>query len=159
MYVYNTYKKNISILGATYDQVALHIGQRMTRCSTYVACSRATRLSGLYIIGSFKPPTKAKPEKDAAFKELVNMQTNKLLLSRYETQYVRDANVKYIIAYQNVQSFIRHKSFVKNNPIFTDAHFLIFTETWLHKNSQNLNLDHFEMFANLCGNQNVAKPF
>ncbi|XP_050307506.1 uncharacterized protein LOC126744192 [Anthonomus grandis grandis] len=36
--------------GATYEQVAVHIGNGMTRTSTYVACSRATKLSGLYII-------------------------------------------------------------------------------------------------------------
>ncbi|XP_050303297.1 uncharacterized protein LOC126741056 isoform X3 [Anthonomus grandis grandis] len=67
--------------GATYKQVAVHVGNRMTRTSTYVACSRATKLSGLYIIGNFKAP-KPVTEKDAAYKELVNMQENKLITSR-----------------------------------------------------------------------------
>ncbi|XP_050313018.1 uncharacterized protein LOC126748056 isoform X30 [Anthonomus grandis grandis] len=67
--------------GATYKQVAVHVGNRMTRTSTYVACSRATKLSGLYIIGNFMAP-KPVTEKDAAYKELVNMQENKLITSR-----------------------------------------------------------------------------
>ncbi|XP_050313051.1 uncharacterized protein LOC126748095 [Anthonomus grandis grandis] len=144
--------------GATYEQVAVHIGKGMTRTSTYVACSRATKLSGLYIIGKFKAPKPA-TEKDAAYKELVNMQENKLLTSNYNTQYLNDSNVKYIIAYQNVQSLPKNLNFIKNNPIFKDAHFLIFVETWLYKNKKNIKLNDFEVFANLSNDRPVSKPF
>ncbi|XP_050303800.1 uncharacterized protein LOC126741439 [Anthonomus grandis grandis] len=144
--------------GATYEQVAIHISSRMTRSSTYVACSRATKLSGLYIVGNFKAP-KPPNEDNAAFKELVSMQTNKLITSKYDTQFIKDSNVKCIIAYHNVQSFSKNISLISNNPIFKDAHILIFVETWLHKNKQNLKLNNFEIFANLINDQSVSKPF
>ncbi|XP_050309271.1 uncharacterized protein LOC126745458 isoform X1 [Anthonomus grandis grandis] len=145
--------------GATYEQVVVHIRKQMSRSSVYVACSRVTKLSGLYIIGQFKAP-RPPTDKDVAFKELKNLQTNKLLISRYENQFVKDVHVKNVIAYQNVQSLSKNLKFIKNNPIFKDAHLLFFVETWLHKNNTtNIEINGFECFANLFSNENVSKPF
>ncbi|VDN22993.1 unnamed protein product [Gongylonema pulchrum] len=42
--------------GQTYPSVVVHLTARMTCDLLYVALSRATSLSGLFIIGSFQPP-------------------------------------------------------------------------------------------------------
>ncbi|RWS10742.1 uncharacterized protein B4U79_00026 [Dinothrombium tinctorium] len=42
--------------GGTYQAVAVHLSQKMRRSEIYVACSRVTKLSGLYLTGKFMPP-------------------------------------------------------------------------------------------------------
>jgi len=42
--------------GGTYEKVVVNLKKGMTRSELYVACSRATKASGLYLIGDFVPP-------------------------------------------------------------------------------------------------------
>ena len=48
----------------TYEKVAVNLKKGMTRSELYVACSRATKASGLYLIGDFAP-TKPPERNDA----------------------------------------------------------------------------------------------
>ncbi|VDN37029.1 unnamed protein product [Gongylonema pulchrum] len=51
--------------GQTYPSVVLHTAQRMNRALLYVALSRVTSLSGLYIIGEFKTPRQIATQRSA----------------------------------------------------------------------------------------------
>ncbi|CAF4785616.1 unnamed protein product, partial [Rotaria sp. Silwood2] len=42
--------------GGTYEKVVVNLKKGMTRSELYVACSRATKATGLYLIGDFVPP-------------------------------------------------------------------------------------------------------
>ncbi|XP_044742323.1 uncharacterized protein LOC123304800, partial [Chrysoperla carnea] len=62
--------------GATYSKVAVHLKNRMTRASLYVACSRATSASGLFLIGQFIPPSPLS-DSDPVAKELSDLRQDK----------------------------------------------------------------------------------
>ncbi|CAM4976164.1 unnamed protein product [Rotaria socialis] len=42
--------------GGTYEKIVVNLKNGMTRSELYVACSRATKASGLYLIGDLVPP-------------------------------------------------------------------------------------------------------
>ena len=67
--------------GATYDNVVIHITPRMERPALYVACSSATKASGLFLKGNFKPP-KPLDKSDKVYKE-IQLQKSKKLFSHY----------------------------------------------------------------------------
>jgi hypothetical protein len=46
---------------STYNQVAISLSKDIDRSCLYVACSRVTNSSGLYILGEFRPPVPPLP--------------------------------------------------------------------------------------------------
>ncbi|XP_075158165.1 uncharacterized protein LOC142231442 [Haematobia irritans] len=115
--------------GATYEKVAVHLKPRMNRSSLYVACSRATRANGLFLIGSFNPP-RPFTENDAVHMEIVNLRTHKLLKTYFD-HLLEPTNLK--IVYQNIQSLHAHIEDVRNDKLIMQAHVLCFVETWTLK--------------------------
>jgi hypothetical protein len=47
--------------GGTDEKVVVNLKKGMARSELYVACSRATKASGLYLIGDFVPPKPPEP--------------------------------------------------------------------------------------------------
>lgn len=62
--------------GGTYNQVAVHTNKRFTRELMYVACSRSTSASGLYIIGHFQK-TKPFSKNSILMNEILKLKTEK----------------------------------------------------------------------------------
>jgi len=92
--------------GATYGKVVVHTSSRMERASIYVACSRATTASGLFIIGNFNPP-KPPQENDKVKTQLENLRTAKLLRTHYDHLVSSSA---LDIFFHNTQSLKEHRA-------------------------------------------------
>ena len=60
--------------GGTYEKVVVNLKKGMTRSELYVACSRATKAIGLYLIGDFVPP-KPPERNDAVAMMFKNMRS------------------------------------------------------------------------------------
>lgn len=68
--------------GRTYISVAVHPSRGMERSALYVACSRTTKASGLYIVGTFKPPLNVKDDKDVK-QEIEYIKEERPLIPKY----------------------------------------------------------------------------
>ena len=64
--------------GGTYEKVVVNLKKGMTRSELYVACSRATKASGLYLIGDFVPP-KPPERNDAVTLMFKTMRSERML--------------------------------------------------------------------------------
>ena len=100
--------ENISVLTTLWIQfhelragskVVVDISLRMEHAALYVACSRATKASGLFLIGNFKPP-KPLALNDKVFKE-IQLQKSKKLVTHYDHMINK---TDFQILYHNVQS-------------------------------------------------------
>lgn len=113
--------------GATYANVAVHTRNRMTRAALYVACSRATNASGLFIFGSFNPP-KPFQNSDPVKIELENLNNNKKLKLNFDFMKLEEKDIK--IFFQNIQSFRANKEDINTDYNLINSNFLCFVETW-----------------------------
>ncbi|CAF4566213.1 unnamed protein product [Rotaria sp. Silwood2] len=64
--------------GGTYEKVVVNLKKGMTRSELYVSCSRATKSSGLYLIGDFVPP-KPPERNDAVATMFKSMRSERML--------------------------------------------------------------------------------
>ncbi|CAF4769342.1 unnamed protein product, partial [Rotaria sp. Silwood2] len=64
--------------GGTYEKVIVNLKKEMTRSELYVACSHATKATGLYLIGDFVPP-KPPERNDAVAMMSKTMRSEKML--------------------------------------------------------------------------------
>lgn len=115
--------------GQTYESVCvtLSAGKKripVTRPMLYVALSRVTKLSNLYIIGEFRPP--ALKEDDPVMNEISNLQNNKLLKLCYNSL---DEKRGTVIGYHNVTSFLKYRYHLINDTWYSKCDFLILSET------------------------------
>lgn len=105
--------------GATYKAVAVHL-QGLRRNSLYVALSRCTTLSGLFLLGTFKEPVAPSPF------DKVKMEIERLHNKDFTTACPFLANYKnhITILYSNVQSLTKFlskdvwKNIKYNSPTF-----------------------------------------
>lgn len=112
--------------GQTYESVGVNLSLgRATQQAWYVALSRATKLSNLYIICKFKPPTAPKAG-DPAFDELNELKTNKQLELCFNTL---QKTTETPIGYHNVRSFQKYRQHITNDSWYSNCGILIFAET------------------------------
>ena len=126
--------------GQTYQEVCVdfNISKRFTRQMLYVALSRVTKLSGLYIIGKFKASKLAKDD------DPIVMELNRLRLERnlkLTFNNLKDVN-KPIIIYQNINSLSsKFKHILKDKWYQRGQNILIFSET-LTKSCDKFQIPH-----------------
>lgn len=125
--------------GQTLKKVVLHLSKGLTRELMYVACSRATSLKGLYIIGKFHAPTEV--PKSSYLSTEVRRWHKKPVIPRFRFLH-EDHKSKLQIMYHNVQSLRKHQGLINNDQVFTKSDILIFGETWT-KASDNVQLTGF----------------
>jgi len=97
--------------GMSLPLVVVHLTGRMSRPLLYVACSRATSLNGLYLIGIFSPPSPI-PMNDFLNAEMKRWQSAKLT-PRFQFLRISQPDIQFM--YHNVQSHRKHWSLVEND--------------------------------------------
>lgn len=113
--------------GQSLKKVVLHLSKGLPRDLLYVACSRATSLQGLYIIGNFKPPSKLERHSYLALE--MKRWKRKRIVPKF--QFLHESQPKKLkILYHNIQSLIKHHRLVTSDDVFTNSDILIFAETW-----------------------------
>lgn len=100
-----------------------------------MACSRATTLSGLYIIGKFIPPTPL-PENSYLAREIERWKKKRVVP---KFKFLSETSNCLQIMYHNIQSLPKHINLVRKDSNFTNSHILIFGETW------TIPKDHFRI--------------
>lgn len=104
------------------------LSSSISRDKLYVACSRATSVNGLYIKGSFVPPTKP-PSNDPVTIELERLKQNPLQLSH---PFLQDLPVeKHKLLFQNVQSFRKNGQYLMADHSSVAADIICLVETKL----------------------------
>lgn len=120
--------------------VTIHLGNGLERSMLYVACSRATSLEGLFLLGDFKPPNK--PSKDhSPTIEMNRMRKEALLIPKFESLHFVPENIFQIISH-NVQSLRRHILTIKNDSVFMKSDLILMQESWNLAN-ETYELEHF----------------
>lgn len=130
--------------GQTYNEICLDFtkSERRTLPMLYVALSRVTRLSGLYILGEFAIPKKTMANStNAALAELTRLRKSKSLKLSYNN--LTDEN-GLIIVYQNVGTFKNKVHHITNDSWFLRSDILIFSET-LTNNREDLNIANYKI--------------
>ncbi|XP_054711012.1 uncharacterized protein LOC129220608 [Uloborus diversus] len=114
--------------GSTYTEIALHLHKGMDRASLYVACSRVTNCSGLFIVGNFQPPPPP-PLHHPVRQELLRLKT-KCRISLMHS-YVSRAQRK--IFFHNVQSLRNHHKDLICDQVILKADIILTVENWSFK--------------------------
>lgn len=95
----------------------------------YVACSRATSASGLYLIGtSFKPTKPLSPTESIAIE--LERQSGVKLKTKFDELIERTSSYRFQLIFHNVQSLNAHIDQIKNDKTYLSTDFLLFAETW-----------------------------
>lgn len=119
--------------GSSIEKVVITCtGNRTSRERLYVACSRATNLTGLYIIGSFKPPSHPAPD------DPITREMKELAKVPYMFHMCFPANHRKIY-YHNVEGFLIHQADVISDSLITKFDHLVFVEPRITQLS-NINL-------------------
>ncbi|XP_037811885.1 uncharacterized protein LOC119603786 [Lucilia sericata] len=113
--------------GATYSKVVVHTRGRMLRSALYVACSRATTASGLYIMENFNPPRPFE-DSDPVKLELERLRTEKMLQLKHQFMINDEFELK--IFYQNIQSLQAHYLDITTDNTILNCDIICFVETW-----------------------------
>ncbi|XP_071581581.1 uncharacterized protein [Temnothorax nylanderi] len=113
--------------GQTYEKVCIDLrnNYRMTRSMLYVALSRVTKISNLYILGRFIPPKKPFPENSLEL-EIKRLKQEKILELAY-SKVIKGNIIK--IIYQNVRSLNKNITNINCDKWYKQADLLIFSET------------------------------
>lgn len=136
--------------GQTYDSVCINIASKgLTRQKLYVACSRVTALSGLYLVGKFKPPNQPKPG-DKAINAITVLKSQKRLQLSFNDLAFKAGPT---IAYHNVRSYEKNRKHIENDCWYIRCDLFIFAET-LTKHKQNIDLPNYDvLFRFDCNNK------
>lgn len=133
----------------TYNTVCINFikNKRLTKSMLYVALSRVTKLSVLFILDKFTPP---KAKNDDVMQEIIKLKYSKQMQLNYNN--LKSIN-GIVIVYQNVH--LLQKKLIKNDSWYNRAHILIFTETLLTKNS-TINLQGYKILFKSCKSSNSS---
>jgi hypothetical protein len=112
--------------GQTYPHVVVHLKGRLTRQLLYVACSRATCLEGLYLIGTFKSPSPIALDDPLTIE--LKRQSEFTITPRFSFLHQDEEGMQ--IIYHNVQSFRKHWKQVAHDKCFTASDVVLLGETW-----------------------------
>ncbi|XP_046974744.1 uncharacterized protein LOC124541014 [Vanessa cardui] len=135
--------------GCTMEKIVVHLSRNVKRSMLYVACSRATSASGLYLVtsdGNFNPPAKVS-EKSAVHLEMMRLLENKLIP---QFEVLQSPGDEIQIIFHNVQSLRKHLLDVKADCIIHSSHITLFVETWGSR-SDNFELEGFEQVCRIDG--------
>ena len=121
--------------GSSLEKVVAFVGNFISREKLYVACSRATSLEGLFIVGRFKPPCspgKADP---------VTIEMNELHKSTYVFRmHFPDPTERNGIYYHNIEGFLSHQPDILGDARITSHDYLVLVEPRITiANTINLN--------------------
>lgn len=127
--------------GQSYEKVVVEWDKNLQRKTLYVCCSRATTLSGLFLLGKFQPPSPANPN-DECIQEMNRMRREAKLIPIFEFLRNVPDEVLQIISH-NVQSLKAHKSTIKKDDVYMQSSILALSETWL-KITDKIEFDNFQ---------------
>ena len=141
--------------GGTYENVVVNLKTGMTRSELYVASSRATKGSGLYLTGEFVPPKPSEPN-DAVTMMFKNTRSERTM--KFSLEYPEESQgERLFVMFHNVQSLNKHFLNVKSDKTFLSASMISLVETWT-KPSDNLEIEGFKIVHRRdC--DDVRKPF
>ncbi|CAF0843236.1 unnamed protein product [Adineta ricciae] len=141
--------------GGTYEKVVVNLKKGMTRSELYVACSRATKASGLYLIGDFVPP-KPPEHNDTVAMMFKAMRSERKI--HFSLEFPEESPKENIyLMFHNVQSLHKHFLDVKCDRTFLSATIISLVETWT-KPSDNLEIEGFKIVHRRdC--HDIRKPF
>lgn len=124
--------------GATMKHVVVCTNSRrkLTRENLYVACSRATSLSGLYIYGKFAPPEKP-PQDDYVTIEMQTLKEHPVTMS---LRFFADVKSRFKLYYHNIQSYNKYKLDLQADPHIMSSHYIALVEPHITA-GQNVELD------------------
>ncbi|GBM69444.1 hypothetical protein AVEN_165465-1 [Araneus ventricosus] len=89
--------------GGTYEDIAVELSPGLQRTEIYVALSRCTKLSVLYLVGKFVPPTAPSPM-DKIETEMRRLSEKAVILSCvFPSMFANVSN----IVYHNMQSLLK----------------------------------------------------
>ena len=112
--------------GQTYNQVVVHLTNRMSITFYYTALSRAKKSSGLYLIGDFDPPVTPAPGNLIVMGEMVRMANESSV--NFKTQFLRPSNKK-MVFFQNYPYLHNHIQDLICDHNVQNMDILIFVET------------------------------
>jgi hypothetical protein len=141
--------------GGTYEKVVVNLKKGMTRSELYVACSRVTKASGLYLIGDFVP-SKPPERNDAVAMMFRTMRAERML--KFSLEFPEESQEeKFSIVFHNVQSLNKHIMDVRSDKTFLGASVLSLVETWTRP-TDSLEIEGFQIIHRRdC--KDVRKPF
>lgn len=147
--------------GATYDcGVAVHLEKYLAKSAVYVACSRVTKSTGLYLFGEpFKAPITSKKASrvDPIEEEIKSLSTQKSRQLHVPIDSILICQtICCRITYQNVESFRKHQNIIENDPQFMNSDLIVFVETWLNYNDL-IKINNFTILYNLTNNLDDEK--
>lgn len=121
--------------GSSLEKVVACVGNKISREKLYVACSRATSLEGLYIVGQFKPPS------FPGLSDPITIEMNELSKSPYTFNLqFSDSSQQGGIYFHNIEGFLSHQADLLCDPSIMSHDYLILVEPRiLPLNTVNLN--------------------
>ncbi|GBN60144.1 hypothetical protein AVEN_271548-1 [Araneus ventricosus] len=117
--------------GGTYEDIAVELSPRLQRTEIYVALSRCTKLTGLYLRGKFIPPTAPSPMEKIET-EMRRLSEKAVILSCvFPSMFANVSN----IVYHNMQSLLKsaHSADLQNFIQLYQPSFFLADETWMHQ--------------------------
>ncbi|CAF4166144.1 unnamed protein product, partial [Rotaria sordida] len=141
--------------GGTYEKVVVNLKKGMTRSELYVACSRATKASGLYLIGDFVPP-KPPERNDAVSTMFKSMRSERML--KFSLEFPEESQgERFFVMFHNVQSLNKHILDIRSDKTFLCASMISLVETWT-KPTDSLEIEGFKVIHRRDCND-TRKPF
>ena len=128
--------------GGTYEKVVVNLKKGITRSELYVACSRATKAAGLYLIGDFVPP-KPPERNDAVTMMFKTMRSERMLKFSLEFPEESQGENRFMM-FHNVQSSNKHILDVRSDKTFSCASMISLVETWT-KPTDSLEIEGFKI--------------
>ena len=141
--------------GGTYDKAVVNIKKGMTRSELYVACSRATKASGLYLVGDFVP-SKPHERNDAVAMMFKSMRSERML--KFSLEFSEESqDGKIFVMFHNVQSLNKHILDIRSDKTFMFASLISLVETWT-KLTDSLEIEGYKIIHRRDCND-TRKPF
>lgn len=115
--------------GQSLERATIQLDSGMPRSLLYVALSRATCKSGLFLVGNFEAPRRPSPN-EAPLVEMNRMRTEAKLTPKFE--FLRTVpHEEFQIISHNVQSLVAHYSTINKDEVYRKSSILLLQETWL----------------------------
>ncbi|CAF1352277.1 unnamed protein product [Rotaria sp. Silwood1] len=141
--------------GGTYEKVVVNLKKGMTRSELYVSCSRATKSSGLYLIGDFVPP-KPPERNDAVATMFKSMRSERML--KFSLEFPEESQgERFFVMFHNVQSLNKHILDIRSDKTLLCASMISLVETWT-KPTDSLEIEGFKVIHRRDCND-TRKPF
>ena len=136
--------------------LSVRVSQKgMTRSELYVACSRVTKASGLYLIAEFVPP-KPPERNDAVAMMFKAMRSERMLKFSLEFSEESEEEI-FFVMFHNVQSLNKHVLDIRSDKTFLCASMISLVETWT-KPIDSLEIEGFKIIQR-CDCNDTRKPF